>query len=157
MSADLKAYVRAFKLVAVVAYPDGRLAATLNPTGNVVEVFWVEGRRDAGFVARLAEQAGISVPEAARQLSLRCAPHAYVLERVNGSIAKLGTLVTKANGNGSMKVFNRAYQQRREAARASGHGFMSYTQAKGRLIRELYKATAGEPSPQIIARVFAER
>jgi hypothetical protein len=77
MSAALRGYIHAFDLNAVCQYSDGRIAVSGNPAGAIA-AYWCEGRRDAGFVAKLATEGRMSIPDAAQQLHVRVAPHAHV-------------------------------------------------------------------------------
>jgi hypothetical protein len=157
ISAGLRGYIHAFNLHAVCLYSDGRIAVSRNP-GGAVAAFWTAGRRDAGFVARLATDGRMSVPDAARQLRVRVAPHAYVVSKAEEALGRLNVSLAKANSDGSLQAFNRQYRARREAAAARGQHFMTYAAARNRLMRALAQHAAGTtPSAAVFAKVFAER
>ena len=156
MSAALRGYIHAFDLHAVCQYSDGRVAVSGNPAGAVA-AYWCEGRRDAGFIAKLATEGRMSVLDAARQLHLRLAPHEHVIGKSEAAFARLNASLTKANSDGTLKAFNRAYQAQRQAARAQGRGFMSYQQARNRLLRVLARHAAGTAPVSVFGEVFTQR
>jgi hypothetical protein len=157
MNAALRGYIHAFDLHAVCQYSDGRIAVSGNPAGATI-AFWCEGRRDAGFVAKLATDGRMSIPDAAQQLHVRVAPHAHVVARAEEAIGRLNASLAKANNDGSLRAFNRQYRARREAARSRGQGFMTYAAARNRLLHALAEHAAGTaPSSAVFAKVFAER
>jgi hypothetical protein len=156
MSGNVRSYITTFDLAAVARYRDGRLAVTENPAG-AIEAFWVEGRCDAGFVAKLATEGRMSIPDAARQLHVRVAPHEHVIAKAEAAIARLNESLAKANGDGSLQAFNRQYRARREAARSRGQGFMTYAAARNRLLRALAEHAAGSaPSAAVFTKVFEQ-
>ena len=154
MNAALRGYIHAFDLHAVCQYSDGRIAVSGNPA-DAVAAWWCEGKRDAGFVAKLAISGKMSVVDAARQLHVRVAPHQHVVAKAEAAVAQLNESLAKANNDGSLRAFNRQYRARREAARSRGQGFMTYAAARNRLLRVLAEHAAGTaPSPGVFAKVF---
>jgi hypothetical protein len=153
MTGNVRAYVRAFDLHAVCQYADGRIAVVDTPAG-AAEAFWCEGRRDAHLIARLARASGSSIPDAARELHLRVGTHEHVVGKSEAAVTRLNESLVKANNDGTLHVFNRLYRTQREAARARGKGFMSYQQARSRLIRLLAQHAAGVAPSAVFAKVF---
>jgi len=152
----VRSYIAAFDLFAVAEFRDGTVTVTRNPAG-AVSAYWCEGKREAGFIVKLAQEGRMSLPDAAQRLHLRIGPHAAVVAKATASVEKLNNALIKAHGDGAMRLFNRLYREQREAARAGGRGYMSYTQARAKLTRELFKVAAGEASVGLIARVLTER
>jgi hypothetical protein len=153
LSGNGRAYVRAFDLHAIAIYRDGRIAVAENPAG-AAEAFWCESRRDAHLIARLARASGSSIPDAARELHLRVGGHAHVVGKSEAAVVHLNESLVKANKDGTLKMFNRQYRALREAARARGKRFMTYRQARNRLIRLLAQHAAGTAPAAVFAKVF---
>jgi hypothetical protein len=156
MSAALRGYIHAFDLHTVCQYSDGRIAVSGNQA-DAVAAWWCEGKRDAGFVAKLATQGRMSIPDAAQQLHIRIAPHAHVVARAEEAIGRLNASLARANGDGTLQAFNRQYRARREAAHSMGQGFMTYAAARNRLIRLLAQHAAGTVPSSVFAKVFTSR
>jgi hypothetical protein len=156
MTGNVRAYVRAFDLHAVCQYADGRIAVVDTPAG-AAEAFWCEGRRDAHIIARTARATGSSIPNAARELHLRVGAHAHVVDKSEAAVTRLNESLVKANGDGTLRVFNRLYRSQREAARAQGRGYMSYAQARNRLLRVLAQHAAGTAPASVFTEVLTER
>ncbi len=157
MNAALRGYIHAFDLHAVCQYSDGGIAVSGNPA-DAVAAWWCEGKRDAGFVAKLATEGRMSIPDAARQLRVRVGPHEHVIAKAEAAVAQLNASLARANADGTLQTFNRQYRARREAARSRGQGFMTYAAARNRLLRALAEhAAVTAPSAAVFNKVFTER
>src|SRR5262247_4050426 len=91
----VRSYVAAFDLFAVAEFRDGTVTVTRNPAG-AVNAWWCEGKRDAGFIVKLAHEGHMSVPDAARQLRLKLGPHAAVVAKAAASVERLNNALIKA-------------------------------------------------------------
>jgi hypothetical protein len=131
LSHSARDYVRAFDLVSVCRWRDGRLGVSRNPKG--AEQAWWLPAKAAGAVVRAANANGKDVAAAAARLKIPLTAHAVVAQRATEAVGKIDGALTEAQRRGDLAFFNSSYRARRQAAQAAGRTFMPYGQALRRL------------------------
>jgi hypothetical protein len=111
-------YLRRFDLSSVAQSRDGRLAATRNPE-NYEQAWWCKSV-DVGRVIQYARRNGGDIAQAAAAIGVKLATHAFVMQRTEELTKRLDARLASAQANGSLKVFNVAYRDRRQAAFREG-------------------------------------
>ena len=137
---EVKDYLGAFGIAAVVIYRDGRIGVSRDPAGAVA-AWWVEADQ-AGSVVKQARKNGGDIPAAARRLGVVLTEHAIVLVRAAAASKRIRQSLSEAQGRGDLQFFNREYKRRRTAAAAAGQSFMSYGQARTRLYKTIATVAA---------------
>jgi len=150
LSSQLRKYIQHFDVAAVIRYEDGRIGVSRDPQG-AVEAHWLQADH-AGAVLKLAGSLG-DIRAAASKAGVHMTEHSVMAQRAQASVERLDERPAKAKGDGLITFFNSQYRQQRLAARAEGHGFMSYRTAELRLRKALVDVAAGDSAP-IIKRVF---
>jgi hypothetical protein len=82
-------HVRAFDLVAICAYRDGRIGVSRNPAGAAA-AWWVEA------VIRQARKEGSDIQAVARRLGVALTEHAIVLTRASAAVARIESALREA-------------------------------------------------------------
>jgi hypothetical protein len=136
LSHSARDYVRAFDLVSVCRWRDGRLGVSRNPKG--AEQAWWCPAKAAGALVRAANANGKDVAAAAGRLKTPLTDHATVAQRVEAAVGQIDASLAAAQRRGDLAFFNQAYKARRTAAAAQGKGFMAY----GLALRRLRQAVA---------------
>jgi hypothetical protein len=136
LSHSARDYVRAFDLVSVCRWRDGRLGVSRNPKG--AEQAWWCPAKAAGALVRAANANGRDVAAAAARLKTPLTDHAVVAQRVEAAVGQIDASLAAAQRRGDLAFFNQAYKARRTAAAAQGKGFMAY----GLALRRLRQAVA---------------
>jgi hypothetical protein len=148
------AYFRKFDLTAIALTRDGhRLVVTRDPSGH--QCAWWLRAADAGVVIKRARACG-DVAAAAKALRIKAVEHSVALQRTEQLVDRLDARLASAQANGSLKVFNVAYKQRRQAAFVRGENFLGYSAARSRLRRELVEVAAGGAPAGLVKRVFGD-
>jgi hypothetical protein len=119
--------VRAFDLISIALWRDGRLGVCRNPAG--AEAAWWCPAKAAGKIVRAANANGRDVAQAATRCRVALTPHAVVAQRVGQAVNRIDARLNAAQLRGDLAFFNGAYKARRAAAQARGCGFMTYGQA----------------------------
>jgi hypothetical protein len=89
LSHSARDYVRAFDLVSVCRWRDGRLGVSRNPKG--AEQAWWCPAKDAGALIRAANANGKDVAAAAGRLKTPLTDHATVAQRVEAAVGQIET------------------------------------------------------------------
>lgn len=108
--------------------------------GDVISTQWID-QRQAIAVTREARRYAGDHPDgptaanalaraAASQRATLTADH-VAIERAGAAAEKVEQHIAALRKTGGLREFNREYARRRDAARAAGHGFMSYSAATG--------------------------
>ena len=149
-------YCRAFDLVSIVLWRDGRLGVSRNPVG--AEAAWWCPAKAAGAIVRAANANGKDVAAAAARLKTPLTDHATVAERATEAVDRIDTALTAAQRRGDLAFFNQLYKAQRVAAQAQGRGFMPYGLALRRLRIAVAHAAAngGQCSRSLMLSVFAD-
>jgi hypothetical protein len=85
--------------------------------------------------------------------------HRVVINRAAAALSRIELGLDKAQKEGLLVQFNRAYKAHRLAAKANGHRFMGYAAAQARLRSALASAAAsgGKLEPdELFAGVFSD-
>lgn len=94
---------------------------------------------------------------AAARLKITLTDYQTGLDRVGSATATLGGQLDSAQADGVLKPFNIEFQRRRQLAHQNGRRFMSYRQARLRLVALLGHAAArGEIGPKLLRQVFED-
>jgi hypothetical protein len=151
-------YVARFDLTALAVTRDGRVIVTRDPAG--ARAAWWCRAEDAGPILRwLVSHLSHDAPYAARTLGLVVTEHETVVQRAAAAVARIELGLDKAQKEGLLTQFNRAYKAHRLAAKAEGRRFMGYAAAQARLRSALASAAAngGKVEPaELLASVFSE-
>jgi hypothetical protein len=151
---EVKAYIEAFGIAAIVTYPDGRIGVTQNPKGAAT-AWWCDAKQ-AGAVVRTARANGCNVLAALHELKVPVTEHCVVLARAQTAARRISVALAQAQDRGDLAFFDAEYKLRRLAAQAAGRGFMSYAQARSRLQKAIAgaAATGGELTRSLIETVL---
>jgi hypothetical protein len=90
LSHSARDYVRAFDLVSVCRWRDGRLGVSRNPKG--AEQAWWCPAKVAGELVRAANAGGRDVAAAAARLKTPLTDHATVAQRATEAVSRMATL-----------------------------------------------------------------
>jgi hypothetical protein len=82
-------YIKAFDLVALVVWRDGRIGATRDPAG-AARAWWCQAA-SVGMVVKAARRNGADIETAARSTGGEIVGHAVVLARAEAAIAKINS------------------------------------------------------------------
>ena len=126
LSHSARDYVRAFDLVSVCRWRDGRLGVSRNPKG--AEQAWWCPAKDAGALVRAANANGKDVAAAAYRLKTPLTDHAIVAQRATEAVDQIDCTLKAAQMRGDLAFFNGIYKAKRQAAAAQGRTFMPYGQ-----------------------------
>jgi hypothetical protein len=148
----LREYITAFNVVAVCVYRDGRVGTTRDPPRDA-NIWWCNSR-DAGRLVRHVRETDGGILAGARELGVPITSHATVLERASAAVQRIREGLSWAQRTGTLAAFNDEFRRRRLQAKAAGHDFMSYAQARAKLQRALAAVAAGRPTRALIAEVF---
>jgi hypothetical protein len=152
---QVKSYLNAFGIVAIVAYRDGRIGVSKNPVG-AAQAWWLQADQ-AGGVVKQARKNGGDIPVAAQKLGVALTEHSVVLARASAAVARIKSALREAQARGDLQFFNAEYKRRRAEAAAAGKGFMSYGQARARLQKAIAEVAAKGDNgitPELVASVF---
>ena len=164
----LRHYLAQFGLGAIAVSSSGEIQVLpgkdLARMDAVAACWWVQDLATAHQVARAIgehvpaslEAATAEILAAAKRIDVVLSEHAVVVDRAQIAVDQLSAKLTAAQQNGALKFFNSEYRRRREAARASGNGFMSYNTAMARLRQLLAGAAAGAPPADLVRQVFEQ-
>jgi hypothetical protein len=148
-------YVGGFDLTALALTRDNRIITTCNPKG-CAGAWWCKAD-DAGKLMRwLQQHESRDVLFAARALGVTVSEHDMVIRRAAAALARIEVGLDRAQKEGLLVQFNRAYKAHRLAAKAEGRRFMGYATAQARLRSALASAANGdkvEPA-ELFADVF---
>lgn len=157
-------YLQEFGLACICIAPDGRTGVTrdLAHVGAVAAAWWAKDAATAHAVVRAIgehvpaslEAATAEILAAAKRIEVVLSEHSVVVARAQGAVDQLSAKLTTAQQNGALKFFNSEYRRRREEAKASGNGFMSYNAAMARLRKLLASAAAGARVSDLVRQVF---
>jgi hypothetical protein len=154
----IASYVGRFELTALAVTRDNRIIVTRDPAG--AKAAWWCKAEDAGPLLRwLVSHLSHDAPYAARTLRLVVTEHATVVQRAAAAVARIEVGLDRAQKEGLLAQFNRAYKAHRLAAKANGKHFIGYQQAQARLKAALASAAAkgGEVEPaELFANVFSD-
>jgi hypothetical protein len=157
ISAGAQDYIRQFKLAAVYVTPSGIVRATTDPArlSGAAVAWWCRSAADAHKLKNAAQASG-DIIGTAIELSIALTPHDRVVDRAVERTVAIERALQKAQDIGLLKFFNGKYKRRRQAARAGGKGFMSFTAAQRRLRAAVAGAIArgGELDRSLVASVF---
>jgi hypothetical protein len=131
LSHSARDYVRAFDLVPVALWRDGRPGVSRNPTG-ADQAWWCPAKA-AGAIVRAANANGRDVAAAAAQLHTPLTDHTVVAQRVGEAVGRIDDSLKAAQRRGDLAFFNQLYKAQRLAAQARGCSFMPYGVALRRL------------------------
>jgi hypothetical protein len=138
--------------------------------GDVVSTQWIDARQ-AVPVARAARRlAGdnLDVPTATAALARSAAslretltPDDVARSRAENGAHRIEQHLEAMRAGGGLRQFNREYTVRRTEARASGHGFMSYSAATARLRSAMIERLVGRdntvgPVQSMFAQIFGD-
>jgi hypothetical protein len=151
---EVKDYLGAFGIAAVIIYRDGRIGVSRDPAGAVA-AWWVEADQAEGVVKQARKNGG-DILAAARKLSVTLTAHDVVIARAKAATARVENALSEAQACGDLQFFNREYKRRRTAAAAAGQSFMSYGQARMRLHKTIatVAASGGPLTRTLIESVF---
>jgi hypothetical protein len=108
LSHSARDYVRAFDLVSVCRWRDGRLGVSRNPKG--AEQAWWCPAKDAGALVRAANAGGRDVAAAAARLKTPLTDHAVVAQRNEAAVGQIDASLAAAQRRGDLAFFNQAYK-----------------------------------------------
>jgi hypothetical protein len=150
----VKDYINNFGITAICAYRDGRIGVSRDPVGATA-AWWVEAELAGGLI-RQAQKNGGDIVATARKLGVTLTEHSTVLARAAAAASRIESAIAQAMDRGDLKFFNAEYKRRRTEAERRGQGFMSYAQARERLVRAIASAAAegGTVKAKLIAGVF---
>jgi hypothetical protein len=113
-------------------------------------------RRDgSGRMSIDAAVATAAIHSAAGRLKIPIVENDVVLSRAKLAAGALSGALDAAQNDGTLKLFNKRYRKRRQAAQAEGRAFVSYGTARAKLESELARAAAGDIGGINFDRVFA--
>jgi hypothetical protein len=107
LSREVKAYIEAFDIAAIVTYGDGRIGMSCNPEGAAT-AWWCEAAK-AGAVVRLARSNGGNVLAALDKLKVPVTEHCVVLARAQAAAERISTALAAAQDRGDLQFFNAEY------------------------------------------------
>jgi hypothetical protein len=117
-----------------------------------------EARRYAGDRPDGPTAADALARAAASQRATLTADH-IAIERAGALSEKIDQHLAALRKTGGLREFNREYTARRNAARAAGHGFMSYSTATARLRSAMIERLVGRdaigPVGQLFEKIFS--
>lgn len=130
-STAVRAYLRTFGAVAIVAYADGSTGCTKDIgrplRSKPVAVWWAP---NAGFAIEVVRQCqaehNTDITSVAHGLNIRLTPNDVTIANAERALAVLDARLEEAQQRGYMKVFNKRYAHLRRRPRQQGASFMSY-------------------------------
>jgi hypothetical protein len=137
----VRQYLSSFNSIAIVLTSKGSILAVPNPSGY--ERAWWVRKPDAARLVEASRERG-DVEQAARRLvpPVILTEHSVALMRTDKALARLNAILSDAQENGDLRLFNSTYREKRLAAAAVGQSFMPYVVAQKRLKRALVEAIA---------------
>jgi hypothetical protein len=103
LSHSARDYVRAFDLLSVCRWRDGRRGVSRNPTG-AGQAWWCSAKA-AGAVVRAANANGRDVVTAAARLQTPLTDHATVAERATEAVDRIDCTLNAARLRGDLAFF----------------------------------------------------
>ena len=114
-------------------------------------------RKDGPRFAISIDEATRAITAAAGRLKFRLTTHEAVMARAKAAGVSLGSKLDQVQAAGDLKDFNREYSRRRTAWAAAGKGkFISYNEARSRLVAILATAGSGKPVKDVLQAVFED-
>jgi hypothetical protein len=105
LSHSARDYVRAFDLVSVALWRDGRLGVSRNPTG-ADQAWWCPAKA-AGAIVRATNANGRDVAAGAARLRTPLTPHVTVAQR---AVGRIDASLSAAQRRGDLAFFNQHLQ-----------------------------------------------
>jgi len=158
-SASVRAYLRTFGAIAIVAYADGSIGCTKDIgrplRSKPIAVWWAPNAALAVEVVRQCQaEHHADITAVAYGLGIHLTPHSTAVANAQRALDTLDARLEEARQCGYLKVFNRKYAALRQAARKQGAGFMAYNVAVLRLKRELARCAAGKVDGSVVDRAL---
>jgi hypothetical protein len=158
-STAVRAYLRTFGAIAIVAYADGSIGCTKDIgrplKSKPVAVWWAPNAGLAVEVVRQCEaEHHTDITSVAYGLGVRLTPNDVAIANAERALATLDARIKEAQQRGYMKVFNKRYAHLRRQARSQGASFMSYGVAVHRLKQELARCLAGKVDGSVVERAL---
>jgi hypothetical protein len=104
---DLKNYMNAFGIAALVRYRDGRVGVSRGPQ-RAEAAFWLPADR-AGDVFLLAPWNGGDILAAAEVLGVHLTEHHQMIARSRAAVERLDERLARAKADGLLRFFNADY------------------------------------------------
>jgi hypothetical protein len=148
-STAVRAYLRTFGAVAIVAYADGTVGCTKDIgrplRSKPVAVWWAPNAALAIEVVRQCEaEHNTDITGVAYGLGVRLTPNNVAIANAERAVACLDDRMAQAQNAGLLKTLNTRYRQARMAARQRGQSFPPYQIVHRRFTQLLYRIAAGE-------------
>jgi hypothetical protein len=131
---------------------------------RIVSVQWTSDRRRAVKTLRDARRIAGDKPDeatataalstAAVRNGLHLTPHDRVMERAAQAARRLDAALTNAEENGTLRLFNSEYRDRRKQAAQQGKGFMSYAAARRRFRSAIIRRLISPGGSDLFSEVF---
>jgi hypothetical protein len=155
----VRAYLRTFGAVAIVAYQDGSLGCTKDVgrplRSKPVAVWWAPNAALAIEIVRQCQsEHHTDITTVARGLGVMLTAHDVAIANAERAVACLYARLEEARQRGLLQAFNQRYAALRQQARSQGVGFMAYSVAVHRLRGELMRAVAGDVRADMIDRAL---